>query len=270
MKKCLIIFLAMMMIFTGCNSVDVSSEKESKGDLIFTANGEDFTRKGFTTLDGWNLKFDNIFISLEDVKAYICNKPYDAENNTKIEADEVAVLNKNIIVDLAAGDENAAPINLGIVKGVSTGIYNAISWKVVNSDDEKMNGSSIVFIGKAEKDGKIIDFTIRFNKQYEFFGGEFVGENRKGIVEEGKTADVEMTYHFDHIFGDGSLATDDELNKGAIGFGPFAKLVVNNEINVDMDKIKNGFAKDDYEKLLNLIPTLGHVGEGHCYSVQIK
>lgn len=58
-------------------------------------------------------------------------------------------------------------------------------------------GNNLVIIGKAEKDGKLIDFNIKVDKQYQYLAGEYVGDERKGIVEAGKEADLEMTFHFD-------------------------------------------------------------------------
>jgi hypothetical protein len=108
-------------------------------------------------------------------------------------------------------------------------------------------GHSLVIIGTAEKDGETLDFTLNIDEECEYQCGEYVGDMRKGIVEENGTADVEMTFHFDHIFGDGDLPADDELNLAAVGFQPFAD-------------------GQDAAAVINMTDMhLGHVGEGHCH-----
>ncbi len=109
-------------------------------------------------------------------------------------------------------------------------------------------GYSLVIIGTAEKDGQSVDFTINIEEECGYSCGEYVGDERKGILEKGGTADLEMTFHFDHIFGDAETPLDDELNLGALGFEPFADLAEDGKVDLNMAELH-----------------LGHVGEGHCH-----
>jgi len=113
-----------------------------------------------------------------------------------------------------------------------------------------------------------------------FTCGEYVGEERKGFVRVGQVADLEVTFHFDHLFGDGSLPPNDSLNQAALGFAPLVKLdPVSLEqrlaasaarstgggsdlLEVDWGDLQEG--SPAAKAVLEILHHLGHVGEGHC------
>jgi hypothetical protein len=167
-------------------------------------------------------------------------------------------------VDLSEGDEQTEPLQVGEVQAAPSGHYNAISWKVVKAAAGETAGYSLVLIGTAAKDGETIAFHIKLDQEMKYTAGEFVGEERKGIVQPGEIADLEMTFHFDHLFGDGELPADDELNQGALGFQPFADLARSGELNIDMNGLQERLSAGDYEKLVQTLLSIGHVGEGHA------
>jgi hypothetical protein len=271
MKKVLIhliiVILVLFSTLTGCTQ-DVSNIEET-GELVFVANGEDFTRKGFVTKDGWKINFDHIYVTLADITAYQTNPPYDAHSGEEIKGQNKVVLNGIKTVDLAKGDENADPIFVGKLDSVPVGHYNAISWKIVKGTEGEAKDNVFVFIGTAEKNGKKIKFNIKLNKEYRFLAGEYIGDERKGIVEKGKSADLEMTFHFDHLFGDIEVAGTDSLNQEALGFQPFAELAENGIVDADMTKLKSKFTTEEFSKLINILSGIGHVGEGECYGEEI-
>ena len=126
-------------------------------------------------------------------------------------------------------------------------LANALAFKMARAESGPAAGYSLVMIGTAQKDGQSVDFVINVEEECGYQCGEYVGDERKGIVPENGTADLEMTFHFDHIFGDADTPLDDELNLGAIGFEPFA-------------------GSDQVEDVLDMSEMhLGHVGEGHCH-----
>ncbi|RYD06120.1 hypothetical protein N752_06210 [Desulforamulus aquiferis] len=86
--------------------------------------------------------------------------------------------------------------------------------------DGPAKGYSLVIVGQAVKDDKTIDFVLKDETEYKYTGGDYVGDERKGVLQEGGTADIEMTFHFDHIFGDMETPADDELNTGALALSP--------------------------------------------------
>jgi len=58
---------------------------------------------------------------------------------------------------------------------------------------------------------------------------------------------------------------DDSLNVSALGFEPFSGYMV---IDLDMAGLQNSLSAEEYQMLVDVLPTLGHVGEGHCHSVE--
>jgi len=260
MKK---LFFAMVVIFFAAVVFSGCGVKES-GTLQFTANGEDFIRQGFVSKDGWALTFDHVYVTLADVTAYQANPPYDPDKGGEVQSETKVSLPGTHTVDLAEGDENAPPIMVGEVKA-PVGHYNAISWKMIKAPEGPAKGYSLVIMGKAVKEGRTVNFTIKNEEEYKYTGGEYVGEERKGIVQEGSVADLEMTFHFDHLFGDAETPADDELNVGALGFEPFAVFAENGKVDVDLAMLKAKLSPADYQKLEEILPTLGHVGEGHCH-----
>jgi len=230
------------VVLAGCTGGEGAT-----GKLQFYANGEDFVRQGFVSKDGWSISFDHVYITLSDIAAYQTEPPYDASSGTDIDAKTEVALDGVYTIDLAEGGKDAPPIMVAEVSDAPAGHYNAISWEMSQASSGPAAGHSLVMIGTAEKDGQSIDFTINIDEECEYLCGEYVGDVRKGILAEGNTAELEMTFHFDHIFGDGELPQDDELNLAAVGFQPFA----------DGADAAGVISMTDMH--------LGHVGEGHCH-----
>jgi hypothetical protein len=218
------------------------------GTLQIYANGEDFVRQGFVSKDGWSISFDHVYITLSDITAYQTDPPYDPHDGGGISGKVTVGLDKAYTIDLAEGGEDAEPILVGQITDAETGHYNAISWNMAKAESGVAAGYSLVMIGTAEKDGQVVDFTININSECSYDCGEYVGDERKGILKEDGTADLEMTFHFDHIFGDADTPLDDELNQTALGFAYFIDYADGTIVEIDMGEIH-----------------LGHVGEGHCH-----
>jgi len=264
MRKHLLIPIITIISVFSIVLIGCSGAPEDTGNIKFTANGEDFVRQGFLSKDGWRIDFDHIYVVLADVTAYQTDPPYDAHSGSDIKSAVKVGLDGVNTVDLAEGNADAPPILVGN-STAAAGHYNAISWKMVKASSGAASGCSLVIIGNAAKDGKSIDFTIKIDREYAYSCGEFVGESRKGVVQKGGTADVEMTFHFDHIFGDSEIPLDDDLNLGAVGFDPFAVIAQNGVLDIDMTELKSKLSAEDYKILSETLTTLGHVGEGHCH-----
>jgi hypothetical protein len=240
---------------------------QETGTLQFQANGEDFVRQGFVSKDGWAITFDHVFVNLTDVAGYQTDPPYDPHSGGEVEAEVTAALEGTHTVDLAEGGEDAPPILVGQVADMPAGHYNANAWKMVNATEGPASGYSLVLVGTAEKDGQAVDFIIEVEHEYVYTCGEYVGDERKGILDGDGTADLEMTFHFDHIFGDAETPMDDDLNLSAPGFEPFAGVVGGaGALRTDMSGLQGSLSPADYQMLVDILPTLGHAGEGHCHS----
>jgi hypothetical protein len=270
-RRCAIAIAIISLLLPSCNNVNntpqpsanSNNQQNQKGEtLILTANGEDFIRKGFVSKDGWKINFNHVYVTLNEVIAYQTSTPFNAETDTNLKYIElVNLINTPTTVDLAEGDENAPPIVVTQVPA-KQGFYNAISWKVVNNQDK----SSIILDGIAEKNGEIINFVLNLPQELSYVCGEFVGENRKGIVTKNQSADVEITFHFDHVFGDEKTPADSELNIYALGFEPLKNLANKGELKTNLENLQKKLTAENYQKLENSLLSLGHVGEGHCHN----
>jgi hypothetical protein len=235
------------------------------GTLGFRANGEDFVRQGFVSKDGWAIDFDHVYVTLAAITGYQTSPPYDPHSGGSIESKQRATLSNTHTVDLAEGGEDAEPILVGSVSDAATGHYNAISWEMVKATGGPSAGYSLSLVGSGSKEGQVIDFEIRFESEYAYSCGEYVGDARKGILEADGIADLEMTFHFDHIFGDADTPLDDDLNTAAVGFEPFANAASGGKLDSDLSGLKSKLSGENYRMLEEILPTLGHVGEGHCH-----
>jgi hypothetical protein len=260
MQKSLVILTTLTLVasilLAGCGS------EQEKGTLEFYANGEDFVRQGFVSKDGWHITFEHVYVTLAEVTAYQTDPPYDAHEGSEVQAQETAKLDQTYTVDLAKGGEDASSILVGKVSDAPAGHYNAIQWKMALASSGPTTGDALVIVGQAAKDGESVNFTLRIDQEYTYTCGEYVGDARKGNLEKDGTADLEMTFHFDHIFGDAETPMDDELNLGALGFEPFSGYMA---IDLDLYGMENSLSAEEYQKLMDILPSLGHVGEGHCH-----
>ena len=232
------------------------------GTVAFRANGEDFVRQGFVSRDGWAITFDQVSISVSDITAYQTAPPYDAHAGGAINGKVKASLEGVYTVDLAEGGADADPILLGEAADAPVGQYNALEWQMVAGQ----GGYPLFVVGQAEKDGLVVPFQLSLGAAFHYTCGEYVGDIRRGFLQTDGRTELEMTFHFDHIFGDAGTPLTDDLNQMAVGFGPFAALANGGSLQADMASLSGGLSADDYEKLVVALESLGHVGEGHCYS----
>jgi hypothetical protein len=240
---------------------------EAVGTLEIRANGEDFVRQGFISKDGWKIEFDHVYATLADVTAAQANPPYEPEKGKELQAQTSVSLASPQTVDLKT--TGAETVKVGEVKAPA-GRYNALAWKMVKPTDGPAKGYPLLLQGTATKDGKTVKFAIKIDQELAFSCGEFVGDERKGNLKPGEKADLEATFHFDHLFGDAETAATDALNQGALGFAPLAAIATDGQLDADLGTLKQKLAPADYQKFIGVLPSLGHVGEGHCKETVIQ
>jgi hypothetical protein len=253
------VLLLVLFLLVGCSQIET-------GELVFRANGEDFVRQGFVSKDDWAITFDHVYVNLSAITAYQTDPPYDPHSETPIDGKAEAGLEGAYTIDLAEGGADAEPLFIGAVAEAPAGQFNALSWRLVPATDGAAAGSSLVMVGTAVAADQTTPFTIAIPTSYEYWCGDYVGDARKGILAADGTADMELTFHFDHIFGDADTSAEDDLNVGAPGFAPFAAVANGGELNVTLADLQAQMEPAAYQMLVDILPTLGHVGEGHCYS----
>lgn len=245
----------------GPGDTGAADTEGSTGALSFFANGEDFVREGFYSSDGWHITFRHLFITFSDVTAYQTDPPYDPEANMDISAEVTASLDGTFTVDLA---DAGGPVPIGAVSNVPSGLYNAIAWNLIPASSGPSEGYSIYIDAQAEKDDQSYNVLLGVEQCYGYRGGEYVGDERKGIVTPDGSTDIEITFHLDHIFGDLTQPADCALNTMAIGFEPFAMLMQEGTVQEDLHTLSLKLPEETYAGLSEILQTLGHTGEGHC------
>ncbi len=267
---------ALPFFVSGCRTVPSNSPMTSSpttsggtGQLAIRANGENFVRQGFVTKDGWNVQFEHVYLTLSDVTAYQTDPPFDATAKDELQATSQVSLPDAVTVDLAAGDAAAEPILVGMLPAPA-GRYNALSWKVVAAETGPAQGYPLVIQGEATKAGQTIPFTLKLSSSLHFICGDYVGDERKGILAADQQANLEATFHFDHLFGDGEAPPEDEINTGALGFDPLAAIAQGGVLEADTAALQQQLSPDQYKTLTKILPSLGHVGEGHCKETELS
>ncbi len=236
------------VVMTALMAFFVMAGSAQAGSLRFYANGEELATEGFLapklTKDGWTLTFSHIFVTLSEITAYQTDPPYDAHAGGPIATASTVKLGGVHTIDLVMQADEDSLVLVGETPAPA-GHYNSISWKLTNAGEGMLAGYSMVITGEAQKDGQTVKFQLYSNEERTYRCGEFVGDERKGFLEQGGLAGLEMTFHLDHVFGRADKPEDDEMNVKALGFAPFG----------------DG-AKKQMLKLHGL--HIGHAGEGHC------
>ncbi|WP_019954436.1 hypothetical protein [Yoonia vestfoldensis] len=226
----------------------MATSAAAEGSLALFANGEALATEGFVapelTRDGWELRFEHIFVTLAGVSALQTDPPYDAETGGTPAATITVAFEDaaQMTIDLTDTDADGRVL-LGTV-AAPEGHYNAVTWSVVPAQSGDWAGQSMVLIGTATRDGQSVDFTLTSSDRHDYICGEYVGEARKGFVTGGAEADLELTFHLDHVFGRLDRGDADQMNIGAVGF--------------------DAFAAGGVQQIVLAGLHIGHVGEGHC------
>ncbi len=263
------ILLWISLLLVGCSGRGNTNSDlpviESQGSISLVVNGEDFAREAFTTKDGWEINFERVEVTVGEVTAYQVEGSFNPEAKSEIKSEKsILLLQEPQTLNLARETEGGKPILIKETKAAE-GFYNALSWQMVTKKDQNFpDGQTILLEGTGTKGNRKIEFLLGFNERIEYVCGEFIGDTRKGIVKSGENTEVEMTFHLDHIFGDGTAKTEAEINQNALGFEPLAKLAASDNLKLSQQELQTKLSPEAYQKLQKAIAGLGHVGEGHC------
>lgn len=259
------------VVITSCsqeNEHQTLAATTEQGTLALVANGEDFVRQGFVSKDGWQINFDHLYVNFSAATAYSTKSSFepqtgDTKDSIKYQ-DKMELLAASKTIDLASGEANSSPILVTEVN-LPLGFYNALSWKLTPAEtDSPITGYTMALQGKATKAEQTINFDLSLNYPAEYICGEFVGEERQGIVSADNSGKLEATFHFDHVFGDGNSPGEEDLNQNALGFQPLADLAIEGKVKSNQAALSSKLSPQNYQKLTEAIAGLGHVGEGHC------
>lgn len=270
--------LAMVALFLGaCGGMD----EAAVGTLVFSANGEEFVRNGFTSEDGWSIQFQAVYVNVYGPTAYQVVEDQQ-QSLTQAGLRHGGHPHENIPEGSAhvalMGDYflqlKQPAFEVGRAEDAPIGNYNRLAFTVRPAPDESQGleqgftGVSLAFLGTAEKEGRSIGFDIRFSEEMVYYDCGPNGD--AGVLAEGEQATAEMTFHVDHVFGDseaGPPDTSDEssVNFMAVGFGPFAALAQDDSLQIDQQQLGQLMNGATYLQLIDAVRTMGHSGEAHCH-----
>ena len=245
--------------------------RRSLGHLNLTVNGESFVQDGLISRDGWAIAFEHVYVTISDVVA-----SQQQETGAKTDETEpltVAFASSPLTIDLVTPKGESTVIVVERQRGPA-GYYNTLDWSmvpaIVSEAETDSNQPGLRLLGQATKDNQTIEFDLSLEPAYRYTCGAFIGDTRKGIVPEDGSGDVEITLHLDHVFGDGTVPADDEVNQESLGFDPFVAIAQDSPLSLDRDALKTYLSAPDYARLANALLGIGHVGEGHCTATDLK
>ncbi len=250
--KWAVLAINLVSVATGCTQVNPES---STGQLRLVANGEAFVHEGLVTKDGWEIEFESVTLNLDSV---IASQRDGAEQDEANEPQqEVILVDEPVVVDLTEGE---GAVTVVTQDAVPAGSYNAIAGQLVSQPDTP----AIQLVGVARKDDTTLNFQLQVDRPLAYRCGDYVGDERKGLVQPDETGELEVTTHWDHLFGDGTAAPDDDINTGALGFTPLAAFEDEGTVEITYSELMQELSSEDAEILTKTLQGMGHVGEGHC------
>ena len=291
-----------ILVIAGCDDSETSSDATGTGTLAFTANGEGFVHDGFVSEDGWAINFDHVYANIASPTAYQVAQSSSARHAGHAHGDipdgsAHVTLEGEFFVDLKRQGASSSVFSLGEVNNAAIGNYNYLNFslknihttgsgavtpsKVLNDGDTRdpsdYEGYCLILIGTATKSGEAaVNFTFKFNQQMKFTScgpQEDLDENgtADGILASGSNAKTQMTFHFDHVFGDkeevdNGIPADTKdptaMNFWGIGFEPFKDV----GSSLTQAQMASGMTDHVYFHLYSTLKTLAHLGEAHCSS----
>ncbi len=225
--------------------------------LGLVVNGEAFAQEGMLSKDDWQMSFQEIKVTVGEITASGV-PPRAASSDETLEASwplkegDEAASEQFVTVALQDG-----PALLG-AQEVPVGNYNQVQWQWGGGEAPR------VLKGTAVKDNRTVEFDLELPGAFQVSCGDYVGDERKGIVAADSEGEVELTLHLDHLFGDGDSPSNAEVNVTAMGFDPFAATAEEGKV-VLAAATADSWATPQLRQLLKeVLMSMPHVGEGHC------
>lgn len=235
------------------SSCGESATEMSKLGLV--VNGETFAQEGMVSKDDWQISFQEIAVTLGSVTALGEAAP-DEGGDEVLEASwplkEGEAAKEFVTVTLHEG-----PAQLG-AQEVPVGNYNQVKWQWGGSE------AAIAMKGTAVKGDQTIEFDMALPGTFQVACGDYVGDERKGIVTADSEGEVELTLHLDHLFGDGESPPSAEINTKSLGFDPFAATAEEGKLSLAAADADTWATPQLRQLLQEVLMSMPHVGEGHC------
>lgn len=204
------------------------SDADGKGDVTFTAWGEDFIEKEIPAKDpatgevivedGWTIRFSKFLIVISDVSVGEADKEPAAKMTTPKLYDMHAPGRKPVVT--FTGLPGKAYTHVSYAVGPATPSAE-LAGGATDADKQLMvqGGYSVYVEGTLAKDATTKSFTWGFgtNTLYDRCEGEVSGKMTEGVVvTNGGNDSVELTIHGDHLFYDDLQSPDAKLRVDAL------------------------------------------------------
>ena len=240
-----------------------------------------YTHARLKARDGWEISFDAVYLNVLGPTAYQVVEQTQALSSPPLrhgghphesipEGSAHVALTGEYFLSL-----KQHTFEIDRIDDAPIGNYNRLAFNVQKATADSRDvvsdhvGHSIALHGTASKTGEeSVDFVIRFDEEMAYSN---CGPNEDaGVLAEGAQAEAQMTFHFDHIFGDFEEGPPDPedpdtVNHLAIGFSPFADLATDGTLDIDQDALGQQMTGATFLQLIDAVRTLGHSGEAHCH-----
>ena len=273
-----------------------SGAGEGEGNVEVSLSGQDFVMTGWPAMDGdelvafdddWTVKFEHVVVSIASLRL--------AAGGDELWSGEP----ESYLVDVRRGDAE-----LWSVPGVPAQRWDDVGYRFVKPDAETQvlgevptaireamqnDDLSMWIEGTGEKEGEITRFQFAIPAEVTMTRCLNGRDETDGIiVGDGRTTEVELTLHMDHLFWDDHEAEEPRLLFGPIAYAADADGVVTlddlaTQRLTDMKSVGGSALVDGdgapivyvprvelpdnnlREYMIDTAMTLGHFnGEGHC------
>ncbi len=267
-----------------------------EGSVDVRISGEELVQTGWPAMDGdellafddgWAVRFEHVVVSVGTLRLAARGKEVFSSDPD------------GYLVDLRAGDAD-----LWSLSGVEAQRWSGVGYRLVKPDAGaevlgdipseivaamRDEGYSLWVEGTGEKGEKLIRFRFAIPAEVTMSNCHNGRDDTDGIiVGDGRTTEVELTLHFDHLFWDDHAAEEPRLLFGPIAYAASSEGLVTlddlkkqrlsdmkNELGeplVDENGASIGYVprvelpdNDLREYMLDSAMTIGHFnGEGHC------
>ena len=253
--------LAMLAVW----AVGCTGGSAPKADLDVMVNGEAFAEAGMLSKDGWQISFDEVTVTVGEIT--VSGAPSDGGGDgvdvpwtlgEGAETAEAAEGEGETPPGFVAVSLQEGPVKLG-PQPVPVGTYSQVKWRWGTDST-----AAIALKGTAVQGDQSIPFDLQLPGSFQAICGDYVGEERKGVVTADSGGEVELTLHLDHLFGDGEAAPNDEINTQSFGFNAFAETASEQGVVVTPATWDAWGTPALRQSLQDVLLSMPHVGEGHC------
>lgn len=235
-KKNLFLIIILLLSIQNC-------KKDENKILILYASGKDYVNKAFIDKDGWEINLTSVLLHIKDI---------EINDNT------VVKIYDKFLIELKSVDSQN--IKITEIGGYKPHKYKNILFSLKKTFDYDFPGYSCIIRGKARKNNKEIDFTIKLNEEIVWQIEKEFSENKDLLNRE---EIIQFNFNLEYIFGtdknvkkiieienkEENEILEYDINENAVGFNYFLSFEKNGIIDVSQEELLKKDQKN-YKKLI--------------------